>query len=128
MARGRQQTIYIVRTQAGNLRMSATPMHFCFSQNLLERNQAGYTAYDLRTSCIKAREIVASGRGLWEEEELLEAGYSMCEVQESSSSSSSSASPQCNACDGNSLSSQSQPSSNSVFLDSTALKFHLKNM
>ena len=43
-------------------------------------SQGGYTAADLYASGIKARDIVATGWGLWQLNEMLEAGYSLSEV------------------------------------------------
>jgi hypothetical protein len=45
-------------------------------------SQGGYTAADLYASGIKAREIVSTAWGLWPLNEMLEAGYSLSEVNQ----------------------------------------------
>ncbi len=45
-------------------------------------SQGGYTAQDLRASCISGRDIMSGGEGLWSTNEMLEAGYSMSEVND----------------------------------------------
>jgi hypothetical protein len=90
--------------------------------------QGGYTALDLRASGISGRQILSVGRGLWSWSDLLEAGYSMSEVDDNVCSRS--ADVDVHVAFSSELQSLEEPESpaHSASSDYIGLQFDLKSM